>query len=271
MECTDRHRPVYPVLFVLGMSHSGSTLLGRMLDMHSRILCVGELMRIKGAISKQYPCSCGKQIAECEFWSKYLPLIEKANRFQFKQFTPQFYDMLRDKSESQIIVDLSKNRVIRMLRSIRSAQKWKSNDAGFILLLRDPKGLSASMLRRTTKGLEHFLRRNKKWMKRFQKFQQKNKDRVLVVRYEDLCTEPERQMQRICRFAGMPFEHQMLFPADKTHHFIHSSTSGYMKNANKLVVDKRWHHELWPEDIQKINTVTEKVDLLKHRYSQTEG
>lgn len=41
--------PNYPVVFVLGIAHSGSTLLGRLLDMHSRVLCVGELMRIDEA------------------------------------------------------------------------------------------------------------------------------------------------------------------------------------------------------------------------------
>ena len=271
MDRTDRQRPVYPILFVLGMSHSGSTLLGRMLNMHSQVLCVGELMRIKGAMEKRRPCSCGNQIAECGFWDKYLRLIEKENGFNYKRFTPEFYHKLKTNSGNQVIVDLSKNRVFRMMKHINASLKWKSDDTGFILILRDPRGLSASMLRRSTKGLANFLARHKKWMQRFQKFTEKQGHRVLILRYEDLCLYPESQLKRICQFLGIDFEDNMLFPANKSHHFIHSSTSGYLRNANQLVIDERWRHELQPEDIRRINTVTNEVNLLKNAYADSFG
>ena len=47
--------PKYPIVFVIGIAHSGSTLLGRLRDMHSRVLCVGELRRIAETIEKEYP------------------------------------------------------------------------------------------------------------------------------------------------------------------------------------------------------------------------
>ncbi len=37
--------PRFSVVFVLGVARCGSTLLGRLLDMHSRVLCVGEVLR----------------------------------------------------------------------------------------------------------------------------------------------------------------------------------------------------------------------------------
>lgn len=51
-------------------------------------------------------------------------------------------------------------------------------------------------------------------------------------------------------------------PADKAHHFIHSSTSGYMKNINELRIGERWRRELRAEDVWRIEAVIEKVDIL---------
>lgn len=266
MNTTDQGAPAYPEIFVIGFSHSGSTLLGRMLDMHSRILCVGELMRIREAMETGFPCSCGEKIPDCGFWERYLPLVEKANNFQYKRFTPQFYETLRTAAESEVIVDLSKTKVVRLMNGIFPARNWKSSRAGFIMLLRDPRGVGASLLRRSDKGLEGFLSRYEKWMKRYRKFAQKRKDRVLVVRYEDLCMTPELEMKRICGFMGVSFETGMLMPADKTHHFIHSSTSGYMKNINELKIDERWRRELRAEDVRRIEAVIEKEDILRRAY-----
>lgn len=265
MSNADKHVPV-PVIFVLGMSHSGSTLLGRMLDMHDSILCVGELMRIKEAIQKEMPCSCGEKIPECEFWSRYIPIIERANNFQYKRFTPDLYETFGKISEKDVIVDLSKNKALRMMNSIFSSRHWESYNAGFILVLRDPRGVAASAVR-SGRELERFLSRYIKWMKRFQKFVRKRKEKVVVVRYEDLCLYPEHEIKRICSFIGVNFKTNMLLPADKRHHFIHSSTSGYMRNINKLEVDERWRRELGTEDIKRIEEVIEKDDILKSAYS----
>lgn len=260
-----------PIIFVLGIAHSGSTLLGRMLDMHPEIQCFGELMRIDAAIKSDMPCSCGSRLQDCEFWSRYIPMIEKANNFQFKRFTPDFYEMLRQASGSKVIADLSKTRVIRMMNNILLGRKWKSSNAGFILLIRDPRGVGASSFRRGSKPIEKFLWGYEKWLKRYQKFARKNNDSLLLLRYEDLCMEPEKEMKRVCRFMGIDFDARMLFPADKTHHFVYSSTSGYMKNVNNLKVDERWRSELMNEQIKQIEVVMEKVEILRKAYLQNES
>lgn len=223
-------------------------------------------MRIREAIEKKTPCSCGEKIPDCAFWKRYLPLIEKANDFRYKRFNPEFYEMLRRAADSDVLVDLSKNKVLRAMNGMLSAQQWKSENAGYVLLLRDPRGVGASLLRRSDKGLDRFLSRYEKWMKRYRKFAETRKDRVLVVRYEDLCMTPEREMKRICRFMGMDFETGMLRPADNTHHFIHSSTSGYMKNTNALKIDERWRRELRTEDVERIEAVIKKMDTLRQAY-----
>lgn len=262
---TNKAGPVYPVIFVLGLAHSGSTLLGRVLNMHSRLLCVGELMRIDDSLVKQLPCSCGELISDCRFWSDYIPLIKKmTNNFKYKHFTPNFYEMLRRSTESEVIVDLSKTRIIRMMNNMLSGRKWRPAKAGFILMLRDPRGVSASALRRGVQ-LDEFLPKYEKWLKRYEKFVQKNVP-VLIIRYEDLCEQPEREIKRMCRFIGIEFETGMLEPADKTHHFIHSSTSTYLRNVNQLKIDDRWKYELTDKDVRQVEGVVKRVDILRKEY-----
>lgn len=54
--------------YILAASHSGSTLLARVMSANSSICSVGELkLSAMGDVSS-YRCSCGSPIQECEFW-----------------------------------------------------------------------------------------------------------------------------------------------------------------------------------------------------------
>ena len=65
------HRPER-LLYLVGTSFTGSTLAAFMLNLHPRIVSVGEAAgparsaRMKG---REYPCSCGAPLAQCPFWT----------------------------------------------------------------------------------------------------------------------------------------------------------------------------------------------------------
>ena len=267
MESAEVISPKYPLVFVVGIAHSGSTLLGKLLDMHSQVLCVGELLRIRDAIEKAYPCSCGKKLEDCDFWHRHIEWIKNEVGLQYKHFTQGLYAKLCALSGKNVAVDLSKTRVLRMMDGFFVNRMNRFNNAGFILLLRDPKGISASAMRRTDKSLDRFLNRYLKWMNRFQKLVDSDGDRVLILKYEDLCNTPDQEIKRLCQFIGITFEPRMMAPSEKEHHFVHSSTSNYMKNLNTLAVDNRWQHELRKEDIAKIDVIINKVKLLRQAYA----
>lgn len=61
-----------PLTYVVGSSHSGSTLLAFLLDQHPQVACVGETavkrrIRQEGRAASQL-CSCGEPLASCPFW-----------------------------------------------------------------------------------------------------------------------------------------------------------------------------------------------------------
>jgi hypothetical protein len=61
----DRIRLVY----LLGASHSGSTLLAMLLNAHPEVCTVGELKATSLGDPKKYRCSCRQLIKECPFWN----------------------------------------------------------------------------------------------------------------------------------------------------------------------------------------------------------
>ena len=61
------------VIYIAGMSHSGSTVLNLMLNAHPEIFAVGELIDLnRGARGSSHPpCPCGApSLRDCEFWSR---------------------------------------------------------------------------------------------------------------------------------------------------------------------------------------------------------
>lgn len=56
------------LLYIMGPSFSGSTLLTNILAMHPRIATVGELKASAIGDIETYTCSCGTLLQKCEFW-----------------------------------------------------------------------------------------------------------------------------------------------------------------------------------------------------------
>ena len=246
------------VVFVLGVAHCGSTLLGRMLDTHARMLCVGEMARIDRCLEQSLPCRCGEPLALCPIWSRFLPVIQ-AEGTNFRRFSYPLYSRIRELSGKDVIVDISKTRIYRMTR------RWSDNGEKYIFLIRDPRGVLAAAVR-SGKDLEKSLRKNKKWTSRLHRFAQKKGKRALRVYYEDLAARPEAELRRICGFLGIDFAPEMLRPSDKVHHFISGSTSDYLQGSNEIRVDERWRAALAAEQIRRIEQMMRGVDLFSSRY-----
>ena len=146
----------------------------------------------------------------------------------------------------------------------RLAKRWRDADVGFVLLIRDSRGVMASTARQG-KDIAHPLARHKKWMKRYLRFARSRGERCLTVHYEDLCRTPQAELERICAFLGLAFEPALLRPAEKVHHFVHSSVSGYLKASNEIRRDERWREELPIETIRDIERVMRKLPCFEGR------
>jgi hypothetical protein len=62
-------RPSIDYVYILGASHSGSTLLAMLLNAHPEITTIGETSPGRIGAVDTYRCSCGRLIKECPFWT----------------------------------------------------------------------------------------------------------------------------------------------------------------------------------------------------------
>lgn len=251
--------PTFSAVFVLGIAHCGSTLLGRILNMHSDILCVGEMMRIDRALRKGIPCTCGETLENCSFWKPYLSVVKAKTNNNYKRFTPSFYSDIGSSTGKRVTVDISKTLIWRLTR------RWRDRGEGYIFLVRDPRGSLAASVR-MGKDFDRVLKTYTKWIKRLHKFSQKKSGRLLVVHYEDLCSKSEAAIRELCDFIGIDFQEAMLRHSEKEHHFIDSSGSPYLKGSNKIKNDERWRCELQPEIIDRIEEMMLAIPFLRDYY-----
>lgn len=57
-------------IYIVGATHSGSTLLGLILGSHSMITSVGETIALRSFIRGDFLCGCREPMASCRFWQE---------------------------------------------------------------------------------------------------------------------------------------------------------------------------------------------------------
>jgi hypothetical protein len=246
----------FQTLIVLGVGHCGSTLLGRLVDMHPAVHCFGETLRLGPALEEGRSCGCGAPIPDCELWGPLLPRLEAETGLAANRFRPESFRWLAEASGAQLAVDLSKTLAWRCTR------RWRDERVGSVLLLRDPRGHVSSAIRRGGDPLLQ-IAKHRKWIPRLERLVRSRGARALVMYYEDLCRFPRTALQRLCDFMGLPFDERMLNPADQPHHFVHSSTSSYLAGSNKIRLDERWREELDPALRRKTEAMMAGLSLYR--------
>jgi hypothetical protein len=256
----------FNTVFVLGVPHCGSTLLGMMLNSHPDIGCLGETALVGRAIEVGRPCSCGLQIKDCPFWQPLLPILKPKDRKDYRRHTPGMYAQLRAALGKQVLVDLSKALAWRMTHGFFSA--WKQEKTGFIFLVRDTRAVVSSKPPPDHGELMKVLTQHKKWMRRLSRYAERLQGRNLTVYYEDICLNPRAEMQRICAWMNMPFHDAMLDPYGQQdrHHFVHSSHTSYTQRTRELKLDERWRQRIDAPTQLTIESVMRQIPIQAERY-----
>jgi len=114
------------IIYIVGLSHSGSTLLDFLLSHHPEILGLGEvfyfLNKKRSTFEKtELTCSCGGEMSDCYFWSRY-----KHNESATSEsYIDKYRRVLQMSSclSKDIVVDSSKK--LKALRPLRELQENK--------------------------------------------------------------------------------------------------------------------------------------------------
>ncbi len=136
-------------------------------------------------------------------------------------------------------------------------------DAKFIHLIRDPRAGVSSMMKTTffPDDIAFNAMSRRKFMRKGRAILEKSVPAAqrLLLRYEDIVTEPEVTIRAICNFVGEEFEPAMLsFYKDSSRYMKEEASSSFNKAATKPIsaamLDK-WKKQLAPADIALIENI----------------
>ena len=131
----------------------------------------------------------------------------------------------------------------------------KDFDFYVIWLSRDPRAQVNSALKYNDWSIEQATRRWKKEMKENARILRKTGINHTVLRYEELCKKPEKEMRRILSFVGMNADGFNLdFREQKQH--IMGNRNMRLGTDTKIIERKDWQEKLSADDIKTIEKMT---------------
>ena len=287
-----------PVVYVLGSSHSGSTLLALLGQVHPDMAGVGEVS-IKPRIRREgrtagHLCSCGRPVAACPFWNAVFARVQRAglqldaqtwtNDYRFEH---PLLDRLLTRETSSVLLRRLRRSLARslpplrrraarvdavnvaMMRAVLAERRARvfldttklatrleylldvpALDVRVVWLTRDPRGVAWSGLRRGL-ALDQIATVWKHDQETAVVLTRRlPDDRVLHLRYEDLCHRPGPSLAALWTFAGLEpiaWPEVLRLPA------VHV-LGNQMRAAATLEVrqDEAWRHALGPADQARV-------------------
>lgn len=243
------------IVYIIGMGHSGSTLLDLLLGSHSKACSVGELIALSTAgkpgrqlqvLARRCDCDAPTKL-ECRFWSEVDRRLQQvcATSIQtvdldiedpvaFRTVNRAIYKAIADVSGRSWIVESSKW-ISRYRRLV---------EAGFdvrpIHIVRAPWGVVASDLRKGRDWWSKCLA----WSRHaFRAPRLLADDQHLRIHYEDLATRPEETVRATMEWLGLDFEPGQLCFHRTTHHLL-AGNHMRQKGDESIRLDQRWRTEL---------------------------
>ena len=240
------------VVYIAGLSHSGSTLTSRLLNEHSKIAAPGELINLHTVFHEFdegrghfHECLC-QSISpwECEFWGNGLldsiqaisPDVWKICRpdlhppkswFKaitgfypshdgqtFTDMNRKLFNLLREETGKPIIVDSSKFlwRALPLFRSM-------GDDFKVLHLIKTPRNQVGSRVKK--RNMSSFLHSaiGKYGRRNFLcKYFFDDGERYKKVRFEELATDFESTLRSIHKWLGLDYENPIDGPDSPWHH-----------------------------------------------------
>lgn len=215
------------MVFIVGMPRSGTTLLTNMLNSHSHIVATPEnefvLYAASGFSNKDFsdPKSAEDFLGifdhsfnkEMSIWKpkdsvkNYIGQLTTKNYASVCKAVYLNYPFAGDKEEVKYVVDKNPpySLYIERLHQIFP-------EAKFIILTRDFRDNVLSQIK-YARGKQSLFNAGAAWNYYYQKiFSSVNNDQLphLVLKYEELASQPELSLKNICQFLNVPYEEKMM-------------------------------------------------------------
>ena len=284
------------ILYLVGDSRSGSTLLQHLLSLQPGVHAVGELRRL-GALSQAgEPCACGAPLSECEFWCKVcaetpaeqrtpeqLPggaswrlgmlreaaairggLVPAGRLFRRQAHAAaaecfRLYEAVAEETGASLLIDNSKepDHFLHMRASY-------PEHVAPVFLHRDGRGLIWSKMRRTGMSagaaIDGYI-----WMQRLVETARRamGLHKATELLYEDLCRDPERELERLLAPYKIPVETPDLGRLPDIRHDIGGSPPFKGAERREITLAERWRDELPPEALEEFERRASRLNRFR--------
>jgi hypothetical protein len=269
----DTEQPHTPI-FIIGVHRSGTTLLRFILSSHPHIYIPPESDFIPKYFLKSPTQILGLDDVQrmlSEIFSSYRFVKEWKSEFPDPQ---NFYASMPASTPQGFLTHL-----YSLYAGQYHALRWGDKTpiytsyldllfqifpgAAFIHILRDPRDAAVSLLEKYQTREFHvdiyFAARN--WVTRVQKAlsdaQRLPPAQYLEIRYEQLVSDPEKMIHRLCDFLGETFHPRMLHPEIAAQQLVPTDSYFFSNVRNPINPDSigRWRTDLSPEDTRLIQFV----------------
>jgi Sulfotransferase family len=270
-----RFDDVEPV-FVVGFPRSGTTLLQVMLDAHPRLALLTEVHFFSEILQIRSTVPTLDTAADL---TRFLELVRRCGHFRrlidgeqlLAEVERKLIAWPRRSYELFYRLLLEENGRIR--GAARFGEKTPVNvrylddlvaifpRARIVHIIRDPRAAVASALRMPWYPKE-VVTNSLKWyldVRAAKLFAEKHPDLIYEVRYEDLVSEPRRELERICDFLGESFDERMLQYHEGAEQVVSMKHEPWSKGITSPLYKERvasWERELSPSQIYVIDWIT---------------
>jgi Sulfotransferase family len=293
------------VIYIAGISHTGSTLLGHMLGELEGTFYGGEIRNTwQRGVLENRACTCGATFANCSFWHAVIARLpfsaeEKAEDLsrlhrqatRLRERRPRADSLLRRPGTREAVVfakatealycavaDVARvHQIIDSSKSPRYAAflgRLPSIDLRVVHLVRDPRATAYSFLRRSDLGYKEVFTRSLRWVSWNVEAERLARLEIPYarIRYEDLVENPIASLDCITkafelRSDELPIEGRSVTLSSK-HIFSGNRARGEVGRV-ALRNDSEWRREL-PEGMQRVVRATTLPLLRRYGYSDRE-
>lgn len=267
-----KNKPI-DLIYILGAGHCGSTLLSLCLDRHKSVIGLSEIITLN---RKSPGWSGSKFVLSDHFWSE-------VNRDMRERCGERLSEVPFNIRASMNSLDLALQRNKIALESIlnisgKSFICDSSKDAKrldvllgsnlfrvrVINLVRDGRAIVHAYRRKYGSwwpGLFNLIRTDRASRQLMKKFGSKN---WLTIRYEDMVTDLETTLGKICNFAQIKFDSEMLYPDTSNFNGLGGNRL-INKPIQKIKLDNAWKTEM-PTSVRLLTTLTVSNYNRRHGY-----
>lgn len=243
------------LVYIIGAGHCGSTLLNLCLDMHSEIIGLSEIVTLNkkksvtgklsnamsddfwGAVARLYFTRTGLSFDQVSFGFNDHS-VQNMGKYDANYTNYQALSCVQEVSGKKILADSSKH--VGRLEGLLSCPLF---NVKIVYLVRDGRAIVNSYYKKYG-NLRHGIRKLYRIDREVRRLSSKSeKENWCVVKYEDLTTDTEKVLQKLCAYTGCEFQPEMLMPTIREYKGIGGNR---MRNKpiSAIKIDTSWKREM---------------------------